>query len=64
MTPELTLRQLRRIAHERGIEGYVRMDKDSLLAALVEDERTRLVNRFAAAFERQWPAIRGRVDRN
>ena len=64
MTPELTLRQLRRIAYERGIDGYVRMDRDQLMAAITEDERTRLVNRFAEAFERQWPVISQQLDRN
>ena len=64
MTQELTLRQLRRIAHERGIDGYIRMDKDQLMAAITEDERNRLVNRFAKSFVRQWPAIRAQLDPN
>lgn len=64
MTQELTLRQLRRIAHERGVKRYTRMDKAELMAALVEDERNRLVNRFAEAFKRQWPSVREQLDRN
>ena len=52
MTQELTLRQLRCIAAEKGVDGYNRMNKDQLVAALAEIERTRLVERFASAYER------------
>ena len=68
MTPindTLTLRQLRCIAAEKGIDGYSRMTKDQLVAALVEQERARLVNRFAAAYERMNPsAIAQIAERN
>ena len=61
----LTLRQLRCIAAEKGIEGYSRMNKDQLIAALVEQERTQLVTRFAAAYERLNPsAIAQIAERN
>ena len=61
----LTLRQLRCIAADKGIDGYSRMTKDQLIAALAEQERTRLVNRFAAAYERLNPsAIEQIADRN
>ena len=52
MTPinsTLTLRQLRRIASERTIEGWSLMNKAELLAALSADERNLMVKRFAAA---------------
>ncbi len=68
MTPiiaPLTLRQLRCIASDKGIDGYSCMTKDQLIAALVEQERTRLVTRFAAAYERLNPsAIAQIADRN
>ena len=52
MTPinsALTLRQLRRIASERAIEGWSLMNKAELIAALAADERNQMVQRFAAA---------------
>ena len=68
MTPindTLTLRQLRCIAADKGIDGYSRMTKDQLIAALVEQERTRLVTSFAAAYERMnLSAIAQTADRN
>lgn len=67
MTPindALTLRQLRCIAAEKGVDSYSRMTKDQLIAALAEQERTRLVTRFAA-YERLNPgAIAQIADRN
>ena len=61
----LTLRQLRCIAADRGIDGYSRMTKDQLIEALVDQERTRIVTRFAAAYERMNPsAIAQIADRN
>ena len=38
MQQDLTLRQLRCRAKERGIVGYSRMDKDQLVALLAEVE--------------------------
>ena len=51
MTPinsTLTLRQLRRIASERAIEGWSLMNKAELIAALAADERNQMVQRIAA----------------
>ena len=61
----LTPRQLRCIAADKGIDGYSRMNKDQLIAALAEQERTQLVTRFAAAYERMNPsAIAQITERN
>ena len=61
----LTLRQLRCIAADKGIDGYSRMNKDQIIAALTEQERTRLVTRFAVAYERLNPgAIAQIAERN
>ena len=52
MTPinsALTLRQLRRIASERAIEGWPLMTKAELIAALTVHERNQMIQRFAAA---------------
>ncbi len=65
MNRELSLRQLRCMAADKGIDGYSRMTKDQLIAALVNQERTRLVTRFAAAYEQMNPsAIAQIADRN
>lgn len=45
----LTLRQLRRIASDRAIEGWSLMNKDELIAALAVHERNHMMKRFAAA---------------
>ena len=49
INPALTLRQLRRIASERAIEGWSLMTKDELIAALAVHERNHMMKRFAAA---------------
>ena len=46
MNQDLTLRQLRCRAKERGIEGYSQMNKDQLIASLAELEDAQLVSGF------------------
>ena len=55
MTQELSLRQLRRIALESGIQGWQRMNKDAIVASLADQERERMVHRFADIYERLFP---------
>ena len=57
----LTLRQLRCIAAEKGVDGYSRMTKGQLIEALAAVERNRLVTRFAAAYGRLNPGAVGRI---
>ena len=49
---ELALRQLSCIAADRDIPNYQCLTKEQLHDAIAEDERNRMVNRFAEIYER------------
>ena len=59
-----TLRQLRSMAFEQGIQGYSRMSREQLIAALCDRQADETVVAFSNAFQRQWPTIRAQLDRN
>lgn len=52
---ELTLEQLREIAISRQIPDWGKLSEAQLIVALASQERDRMVDRFAEAFERVCP---------